>query len=249
MEEKSMKDFDRNIERALTDYSVAPPFGVWNRIQSELDAAEPAPPVALPLIPRGVLAGFFAGAALIGTLVGGWFMYNNSGTTATTPTGVETSIVTTPAIQSTQQPVIETNNNAPVVAINHVVKTNSSKSSINMAPVAETSAAANTASTEDQTIGLTSLASIEKQEKKDSQVYEAYYFPPVDINTPESNNEEVVADLYRGYNTPSIGEPAKTAEVKKKSSSNDSRMKFKKKRKPRGGFSYGRLNRLKPGSR
>lgn len=246
MEEKMMKDFDRNIERALTDYSVAPPFGVWNRIQSELDAAEPAPPVAAPLIPRGVLAGFFAGAALIGTLVGGWFMYNNSGTNTTTApsAAVETTITTAPAVEASE-PVVKANN--AVIAATPVKRSNT-KTNVAESGKAIAVAETTTAATEEPVTGFTTLTNIEKQEKKDSQTFEAYYFPPVDINTPEEkHNEELVADLYRGYNTPTIGEPAKTTEVKKKSSSSDARMKFKKKKKSRGSFTYGHLNRLKPG--
>lgn len=247
MEEKMMKDFDRNIERALSDYSVAPPFGVWNRIQSELDAAEPAPVVAAPLIPRGVLAGFFAGAALIGTLVGGWFMYNNSGTPVqqAPATAIETKTEQSAPVITTQS--VQQNNTTTLVAANPVSKNNSVKAQVTENTKPEIKAEANGGFTEQPVAGVTALNNTTTQQVSETTA-EAYYFPPVDINTPEEHNEEVVADLYRGYNTPNIGEQ-KPAEAKKKSSSSDSHMKFKKKRKPRGGFSYGRLNRLKPGSR
>lgn len=79
MEEKITKEFDRSIERMMNENTVAPPFGMWNRISADLDAIAPAAPVAAPLIPRGVLYGFIAGASLAGTLITGLLLFNQSG--------------------------------------------------------------------------------------------------------------------------------------------------------------------------
>lgn len=38
--EQEIKNFDRTIEESMNNFSAQPPFGMWNRISAELDAAE-----------------------------------------------------------------------------------------------------------------------------------------------------------------------------------------------------------------
>lgn len=251
MEDKRMKDFDRHIERSMNEYAVAPPFGMWNRIQNELDGttkpiAAPAP--STPLVPRGVLMGFISGAALISALVGG-FLYYNGGNQTGVNQGLSnnggSNIVE--VTSQMQQPVIA----QLTTSTQHTVE----PTIVSIAP-AKNETAVNTAITpaqeEKTTIAVenqltaNSETAIAVQQNAETKAEDGYYFPPVDINTG-AKNEQVVDALYRGYNSAEPNADSKVAEVKKtKSSSSSSNVKFKKKKKSRGGFSYGRLNRLKP---
>lgn len=248
-----MKDFDRHIERSMNEFAVAPPFGMWNRIQGELDGTQPEAvpaPVASPMAPRGVLVGFMAGAALIGLLVGGYFMYNSTNTEVIKPNQSGISRQNT----STNR----TGNDVQVMPIEVPQKQPQTvQPSIVSIPVANKPVLASVNNVEEhstQTLSSTvkhavtdGQASVGEQENNVGSDNNNYYFPPVDIATSEtSNNEEIVSALYRGYNSVDPNADTKITEPKKTRSSSDSRVKFKIKRKPRGGFSYGRLNRLKP---
>ncbi len=250
MEDKRMKDFDRHIERSMNEFAVAPPFGMWNRIQNELDGtnkpvAAPAP--STPLVPRGVLMGFISGAALISALVGGFLYYNGGNQTGVnqglTNNGGANIVEVTPQVQ---QHVI--------AQLTTPAKQTIEPATVNFAP-AKNETAVNTAFTpaqeektavaEQNQLTANSEMAIAAQQTE-AKAEEGYYFPPVDINTG-AKNEQVVDALYRGYNSAEPNADAKAPEVKKtKSSSSSSNVKFKKKKKSRGGFSYGRLNRLKP---
>lgn len=243
-----MKDFDRHIERSMNEYAVAPPFGMWNRIQNELDGtAEPvaAPTNTAPLVPRGVLMGFISGAALISVLVGGFLFYNKQ----TPALNENTSALQANAVQLTQQsqpvvsqltPAIKEEKSEVVVASAPVKK----QLSISSPAIKEESNAVVNGGNQNQLIA-NSESTIAAEQTTETKSEEAYYFPPVDINTGDAKDEHVVDALYRGYNTAEPNADPKTTEVKK-SKSSSSNVKFKKKKKSRGGFSYGRLNRLKP---
>ena len=99
--EHNTKNFDRGIEQMMNEHEVAPPFGAWNRISSELDAmpaiAAGAAPVVTSLIPKRALTGIIAAALVIGaTMVTGYFVNNSTHTTkALNAPLANTSVATT----------------------------------------------------------------------------------------------------------------------------------------------------------
>jgi hypothetical protein len=76
--DQKIKNFDRSIEQMMNEHQVAPPFGMWNRISSELEAT-PVPvaaaaPVVTSLIPKRSMAAIIAGVLIIGASVATGYM-------------------------------------------------------------------------------------------------------------------------------------------------------------------------------
>jgi hypothetical protein len=81
--EQEIKQFDRTIEESMNGLSATPPFGMWNRISAELDAAEPAiaagvAPITSTTIQRTPWR-YIAAAAVTGIAVVGAFVYSYVG--------------------------------------------------------------------------------------------------------------------------------------------------------------------------
>lgn len=118
--EQEIKNFDRAIEESMNNYSAQPPFGVWNRISAELDAAEgiavaTTAPAAATHIQRApwkfIAAAVFTGVIATGAFVYAYFGNDNNTTVADNKT--ENSI---PAVVNTPAPVI----NAPVATVEEI---------------------------------------------------------------------------------------------------------------------------------
>ena len=241
MEEKLIKDFDRGIENMMNDHVVTPPFGAWNRIAAELEVG----PVAVvttttpaqPWINTGTVLGFVSGALMIGTFVGSWLLYNKYNTNEAS-TIVQKPIEVAAQGNTVNVPVFSTEKNTENIQPNakHVVVLADN----NIAKKAEyTTVRLN--SNEDVAAPTVKLP-MDKQKAND----EPYYFPPVDINIPETKPEQPAEVSLQTEVKPE--EQTKLAEVKKTAtSSSSSRVKFKKKRN--SGWNYGKINRTKSRSK
>lgn len=239
MEDKAIKDFDRHIEGMMNEHSVAPPFGAWNRIAAELDATTVAAPVATPRAPlfnTGTILGFVSGALMIGTMVTGWFVYNNYNSNLQTDKGLLSGIETSnakEAVKAETATVIVSDEVAPVTEAKTFAVTKTPKKKDTGVVAASVKVVA--PEVEAATVKLTT--------DKEKEAGEAYYFPPVDIDMPESkttaNNAVTVVKEEQKIELPKI-------EVKKTSGSSE-RVKFKK-RKP-AKWNYGRLNRTRSKSK
>jgi|GEM_PF-1825912 len=249
MEEKSIKDFDRAIEQAMNEYSVAPAFGMWNRISAELGNVEevavaPKPSTALP---KGLVAGFIAGALVIGTTITGLLVYNGNNL----PVVNNTTTVQQPLNNSRNQ---SNNENAIVpVAVENAAK---EKNAVVVADEPATPhvkimvvTAVNTVSAKPAKQVKTTVANIDTNpmgyngisNNNDVAVpqmvvgskaasADTYYFPPVDINIPG----EKIDAASTANNDNDDEEEVKNNDSKKvisRSSSSPERIKFKKKRR------------------
>lgn len=241
MEDKAIKDFDRHIEGMMNEHSVAPPFGAWNRIAGELDAVvaevAPVPAPASPWFNTGTVVGFVSGALMIGTMVTGWLVYNNYNST------VNNAGLTGVKVQQIDNTVkAETNNG--IADQNTGVYPVEQPKTLALAKV--------TTKKKDTSLGKTmskvaapevEATTVKLADEKEKQAGETYYFPPVDIDMPESktavNNAVTVVKEEQKIELPKI-------EVKKSSGSSE-RVKFKK-RKP-AKWNYGRLNRTRSKSK
>lgn len=250
MEDNSVKNFDRSIEQMMNEHSVAPPFGAWNRIAAELDAAPVAittptsAPVSYPFFHTGTVMGFVSGALMIGAMVTGWLLYQNyTSVTNTTPEVLNVSeSVTNTAEPSVVAPVVveaktEPRKYEPAILVSAV----NSKQKKETAPEVYT-----VKLTENEVAAPIVKLPVDKQKSTE----EAYYFPPVDINIPESKltANEVAANVEDQEESADADEAARLVEVKKvASNSSTAKVKFKKKRS--AGWNYGKINRTKSRSK
>lgn len=250
MEDNSLKNFDRSIEQKMNEHSVAPPFGAWNRIAAELDAAPvvvttvtPAP-VSHPFFQTGTLLGFVSGALMIGSMVTGWFLYQNyNSATNTTPELLNVS----ESISNTAEPSLV----APVVVEPKADKQKFSESVTLISATKNKQKKEKTVEVNTVRLSENEVAApivklpVDKQKNTD----ETYYFPPVDINIPESKlaTTEVATNVEEEEDVEADDE-AKLVEVKKvANNSSTAKLKFKKKRS--AGWNYGKINRTKSRSR
>ena len=108
--EQNIKNFDRGIEQKMNEHEVAPPFGMWNRISSELDAMPiaAAAPIATSLIPKRAMMGIIATALVIGTaMITGYLVSSSLNKNTVAPTG-NTSIEATTKSATSTAPVQQT---------------------------------------------------------------------------------------------------------------------------------------------
>lgn len=238
--EQKIKNFDRKIEKMMNENSVAPPFGMWNRIASELEAdALPiaaAAPVAL--MPKRAVVGFIAGVAVIGLSLVTAYLVNNNNSVQRQQVAQTVAPVTVyvPVTSSPEPSKVVLEKVKEVTAPNRKVEAKIVVPSIadKMEIATESNPYPNM---NDVSVPNQSIAS------NSEGVAGAYYFPPVDINSSEKPAADEIA-------TVTVSQLAKqeadinSFERKNKigSSSNDKRVKIKKHR--RGDFSYGYLNRL-----
>ncbi len=240
MEEKT-KNFDRNIEQLMNESSVAPPFGMWNRISSELDATYVMPiAVVAPVtaISRRISYGIIAATAIIGSsLLTALYMSSTQKTSSIekaesqTNHPVSTSSVTHPAVvlsngKATDDISITAKPNIKHETTSIQVKPSLVKTAANS--ISSKTALANT----EVAVPIATITTNYKAE-------DVYFFPPVDMASTVVNTEN------EPKTTETVGSE-KPVEKKTKSisnSSNDKRIVIKKRK--RGGFSYGSLNRTR----
>lgn len=261
MEEKSIKDFDRTIEQAMNEYSVAPPFGMWNRISAELGTPEGAvvAPKPTSALPKGLLAGFIAGALVIGTTITGILVYNGNNNL--------------PAVSNSTAPIQQQINNTQSV-VNENSAANNTAAESNTTVVAEEPAAPLKA----KTMIVTALAAKTTNPVKQASAApahidtspmgvnamnnnndvavpqvavgnkatstDAYYFPPVDINIPgEKADTEATANNDADNGEEDVKSTDTKKAISRSSSSSPERIKFKKRR--RSHYTYPTIVRRK----
>jgi hypothetical protein len=199
--EHNTKNFDRKIEQMMNEHQVAPPFGAWNRISSELDAMPAAvaagvAPVVTSLIPKRAMAGIIAAALVIGSSLITAYLINNShnnnqANSAVANTTVASTVTTRPPTVQQTEPVKSTLAPAGIaltrVKVRHIAATNPVQSTIIAAqqvqpainqPVALTPAPIINNENTDVPTPLEPVA----QKAEDTQTY---FFPPIDVSTPE----------------------------------------------------------------
>lgn len=246
------KDFDRSIEKMMNESSVPPPFGMWNRIASELDVPAPAAPVAKPLVPRGVAAGFIAGASLITLLFGGVLAYNklNTGTPSagTEKVLASSTIVETATPLSNNATAENTGSFTPMQAtVLTPAKTNRKVYVTQKLPV-------NKEATPQPVEIIDHLTETPAETvtplQESTQEVKSFYFPPVDIQTGNNDNDEArikaASQLFNSNTTVQAKEEedrTKQKSISSSSSGHNKRIKFKKRKS--GSFSYGKINRVK----
>ncbi len=238
--EKEIKDFDRRIEQLMNENSITPPFGMWNRISSELESEALPIAVAAPLalIPKRAMFGFIAGVAVIGlSLVTAYFVSNNSTKQIEISKPVTSINEITPTVMrvvplTTTDVVLEKANHIQVAKIKTIAYKMTSQE----------------ARATDETLNNTSFGNnmdvpVPNQAVASNLTTGNYYFPPVDIvNTPvaETNGEiAVVTANQLAKQEEKLGD--KKGKISA-TSANEKRIKLKKHR--RSGFTYGSLNRL-----
>jgi hypothetical protein len=238
MEEKRIKDFDRTIEHMMNESAVSPPFGMWNRIASELDAPVAGMAPSKPLMPKGVVAGLIAGAIVIGSSVAGLVMFNHNQDKMVA--GAEKQQVVT--ITHTQAQQQQAKEDISIVADNGMVNTPEVKTTAKRTIKAKKAASfvtmgagGETASVQnnDKDVAAPDMAISENGMKAE----DSYYFPPVDINVAE----EKPAVSTSGIVTPKPTDVDKdkddsqedSKKLKTSSSSSNQHIKFKKKRRSR----------------
>jgi hypothetical protein len=211
--EQNIKNFDRGIEQKMNEHEVAPPFGMWNRISSELDAMPiaAAAPIATSLIPKRAMMGIIATALVIGTaMITGYLVSSSLNKNTVAPTG-NTSIEATTKSATSTAPVQQTvavkddavpstpvhkSRVKPTVAASPVQQTILAAQQVTPVinqPVVEptpNSVAVNIAN-EDVPTPLEPIA-----ESTVSQT-QTYYFPPIDVVTPEKSAP--VATATKGH--------------------------------------------------
>ncbi len=237
--EQNIKNFDRKIEQMMNENSVAPPFGMWNRIASEL-AAEALPVAAaapVAFIPKRAVVGFIAGVAVIGlSLVTAYLVTNNNSVKRE-----QVAKDSNPVIVSSPATTLESPSLIILEKVKEVVAPK-----VKLVRHSVVVASANTQiATESVPADNNSDVSVPSQSVSNSEigVSGAYYFPPVDINSVEKTHQDEIATVTASQLAKQeADENLAEKKIKIASSGNDMRVKFKKHK--RGGFTYGSLNRL-----
>ena len=198
--EHNTKNFDRNIEQMMNEHQVAPPFGAWNRISAELDAmpaiAAGAAPVVTSLIPKRAMLGIIAAALVIGASVLTGYLasssQNNNVVNADAKTTVAATTKTTSKPIAAQQTVGVKNSVTPEIAltkvkVKHIAATTPVQSTI--------LAAQQVQPTVNEPVAVTASPIINNQNtdvptplepvSQNAQETQTYYFPAIDVNTPE----------------------------------------------------------------
>lgn len=249
--DQNMKSFDRIIEQRMNEETVPPPFGAWNRIAAQLDAmpmaaAEPAP--VNNYIPKRVVASFIAGMMVMGATIAAGFMLRssisdktaaaNNGAPAvssfTMAQGNTSDVLRNPNTLGETSPVSKLPLYAPVTVSKRIAMAKPA------APVAETSKVVTPETKNNAETGVNSSSDVptpvEAVTLPASKLTEPYYFPPVDIVTPEKSKEDVA-----------ITRIAKNDELAKASTDDDRPKADQKKFKPhhrRPGWAWGSINRM-----
>ena len=206
--EQKIKNFDRSIEQMMNEHQVTPPFGMWNRISSELETmpeavAAAAPVVSASLIPKRALAGIIAVALVVGSAaITGYLVYsplNNNNTTKssglnaqiTATTKTVSSANTTEQTVSVKNAANPSNISMAKVKVKHLVASNPVQSTIQAAQQVKPAvyqnenAGINNAALENANTDVPTP--IESNVQNITEETQTYFFPPIDVNTPEKN--------------------------------------------------------------
>jgi hypothetical protein len=235
--DQKIKNFDRSIEQMMNENSVAPPFGMWNRISAELDA-EVLPPVSSPasVIPGRAMIGFFAGALILGGTMVTAYLLNNKTAAPQQIVSQEPVVVNMPEKEKVEPVIIAESPKASIVS--------ETKKSLVAKPAVSQIAEEKQVVTEPYTTYQEVAVPNQTNAESASASLDPYYFPPVDIDAPEVNKAPVAASKETTVCKPAE-EETKVVEkkVKVQSQTSEKKLKFKKRRS--GGFTYGHLNRLR----
>ena len=216
--DQKIKNFDRSIEQKMNEHEVAPPFGMWNRISSELEGmplpVAAAAPAVGSMIPKRALLGIIAAALVLSTSMITGYLVNSSlshnqvnvqnngagkqqiaaSTTATKPMQTVGVKDLTPAVN-------------PVTAkakVKHSVAANPVQSTLQLAQQAKPAINQPVTVSNNETNSSVLLADNAATDvptpiepvAQNVQETQTYYFPPIDVNTPEKakvSNETAVA--------------------------------------------------------
>lgn len=237
--EKDIKNFDRSIEQMMNENSVAPPFGMWNRISSELETEALPNAAAAPLafIPKRAVVGFIAGVAVIGLSLITAYVVNNATKQIETTKRIASITEITPSVakatpSTAMNVVLEKASHIQVAKIKTVVSKTTQP---------EVRAANETSNT--NRFGNNTDVPIPDQSIASNETTGNYYFPPVDnvnsLTTETTDEIAVVTANQLAKQEDKLGD--KKGKISTTTSS-EKRIKLKKHR--RNGFTYGSLNRL-----
>ena len=208
--EQNTKNFDRNIEQKMNEHEVAPPFGMWNRISSELEAVPAAvaaagPPVAASLIPKRAMTGIIAAALVIGaSLITGYLVNNSMHADKAGNGNTAANTVAKTSVAATTKPATANNTNTQTVGVKTTVQPLiaavvrvKTKPAIATTPVQATiQAAQQVQPTINEPVAAVNISPVVVNSNTDVptpiepvaqnvQEPQTYYFPPIDVNTPE----------------------------------------------------------------
>ncbi|MFM2307132.1 MAG: hypothetical protein RLZZ367_1801 [Bacteroidota bacterium] len=247
--DQNIKNFDRNIEQMMNEAAVEPPFGMWNRIAADLDAAEAvATPAAGTPVPQRSVAAMLVGVMVIGaSLVTAYMVNTNNNQQLTTAANVsQPTEITTPVAE---QPIVTAIETPKTIAALPVQKAQPAKRSVVAKTAKETPAAPQQLAkvtepvfvpteinnnTTNQVDVLVPLVAVDQNK----QQADAYYFPPVDIYTGENKMQENKLANAAKVRTEKTTEREASSSSE---SSSSSRLKFRPKK--HGRYNYGKINR------
>ncbi len=236
-----IKNFDRTIEHMMNESAVAPPFGMWNRISADLDAAEATAASTATPAPKRALTGMMIGVLVIGASLVTAYLLNtpdNNQLTIANTVQQPTAITTMPE-QQVIAPVEKAVVTLPLASSKPITKRN-----VQPLAKAETPAETKKAPVEQNIFIPTNntvpndievLVPMVAVDQNKTTVTDAYYFPAVDMYTGENKMKEsknaAVAKLARTEKTTETEVSASTAP----------RIKFRPKK--HGKYNYGKINR------
>jgi len=249
--EQKIKNFDRGIEQMMNEHEVAPPFGMWNRISSELEAmpvAAAAAPVVTSLIPKRAIVGIIAAALVIGATVITGYLVNSSLNSKGVNTQIAASVQPVHVSHVQQQTQAVKNDVTPLakakVSAMHNVAVTPVQSTLQVAQQVKPVINQQVTAISDVNANNTSLAisnastDVPTPIEPIAQNTEAqtYYFPPIDVNTPEKVKTE-------SESTVTVKKPVLTAavtEADKDDRGGVSKFKFRMHNKKKK-FTYGNI--------
>lgn len=224
-----MKNFDRNIEQMMNENEVAPPFGMWNRIATELETGAAAVPVSVNSpIPQRTVFGFVAGALFISASLLTAYLVNDYSKEEKT-IAINTSVVNQPSVSAPVTQEMQT------IIFRDEVKSTAriSKSIATTLPVAEKATEAASTNVSANTSKLHTEVSVPTQAiAENNGVTEPYYFPAIDIDNAKKVEEKTTA---------SIAKVSKATDVNEREVSSYEAPKIKFRPKKHRSFSYGRI--------
>ena len=215
--DQKIKNFDRGIEQMMNEHQVAPPFGAWNRISAELDAmpgavAAGAAPVASSLIPKRAMLGIIAAALVIGSSALTGYLINsshnndhvNNTVAKTTMATTNTKTPVTAQTEPVKNIISPTGIALTKVQLRHIAATTPAQSTIlaaqQVVPVVNEPVASLTPTpviNNENTDVPTPLEPV-AQRAEDTQTY---FFPPIDVNTPEKTAPAKETLTNKSHNT------------------------------------------------
>ncbi len=246
--EDNIKEFDRQIEQAMNENSVNPPFGMWNRISAELDAT----PVASTgtggggaglgaMVTKSGLLGLVIIAAVESAFLVNYVASGNEGRNQATESTENVMPANTVVTTSLQQPAVTeevtpAKSSSPITIAKNIGRTHKPAHKQPVVIQQETIALAPTPNT---IANFNDVSSVPEQTTANETATnnEAYYFPPVDINIPGDKKAEEPTTTIA---TKVLDNPT---DKKKISLPAEQKLKFKPPHKKKWG--YGRFNRSK----